>query len=984
MPYFISLTSSLATITPQHCKNFIELLSKNDLKSVYKNAINKSFDPNKITEVEIESIMKIISEYDLTAFSKFDTTEFQDEFSQKIFKDFSEISDINFSEFDSWFKDYLYYLRFFLIKSIQSKSEVKNIIVLNSLLELKKDTEDIKGHLKNLYEENLLPNGVRIIENNLFRHSPSLEEIEQYYNGSLITWDIVASGAIIERDAYKKLVEEWIQPTDVTNLICIMSEAGEGKSSLAWKFIYDLFQKQENLILQIKDFENSEIWQELEKMWRYYQKPFIVLVDNIFRNEEVVTALQNIGNHIPMTILATSRTNEYRGRKRLPFTVKSIRLNNPSYKEKKRILEELEEKGINLGDISDDLLKEYVPFLVFMMEATHGKKFEEIIEDEIDVLKKIDQEVNQAYQYLCFTTQYEISIPKSVLEKINENFYNIGNKDASRGIILIDDIRNENLRTRHPLIATYSAKYYGRNRILINNLLNSIDGGKIDESKFIFHLFREMVKDDISNLKEIIHQNDEKIDEFIINASISELGGWQKLFKAINAHGKISECTDVALSKKPKSSLDGLWLIKFYQEKNMEIEVLPKIQDFLLDNPHDNSVRTAYLGLVKRNGTQKQKEKTIADTEKWLSDNPHDNSVRTAYLGLVERNGTQKQKEKTIADTEKWLSDNPHDNSVRTAYLGLVERNGTQKQKEKIIADTEKWLSENPDQANIWDVLISYLIRENDFDRATEIVTLAIKLNPNYPPLLNNYINLMQNILPKEDVKNLYIQLFDLNPGDIFNKTHYANWLRDHEYFIEAENVYKVLIEKYSHFKAIYGYGCLLLKLERFEEASEKFRETLNIHKGHALAHDKLALSLIELEKFDEAENELNSAIYWAKIAKGKLGIFYHDFGLLYLKLKRFKEAELYFKQSIDEEPLNFANYWHLGETYFFQKQYEYAEKALMTALEKAPDDFGPPASEEIDKLLKECRVNIQKYGVSDNDNSIDQIIRDLNKKFAK
>ena len=516
-------------------------------------------------------------------------------------------------------------------------------------------------------------------------------------------------------------------------------------------------------------------------------------------------------------------------------------------------------------------------------------------------------------------------------------------------------------------------------------MFNVIEVNSIIERKSMLHLFREMAKNNHPDLSNILISNPVKIEDFFKNATIYEMANWRFIFEKINAYDMIPRCIDIALSINPVSSFDCMWLIKFYQEKGEEINSLPKVKEWLLDNPKDNFVRTAYLGLVERNGTQKQKKNTISDTEKWLSDNPKDNSVRTAYLGLVERNGTQKQKKNTISDTEKWLSDNPKDNFVRTAYLGFVERNGTQKQKENTISDTEKWLSENPDQANIWEVFLSYLIRENDLAKAIEIVELAIKSNPDNSNLLSIYIRLTKNILPPDEVKNLYTQLIDIIPGDINRKTDYVNWLRDHGYFIEAENLYKTLIDKNPKYSnPFYGYGCLLLKLERFEEASVKFRETLNINERHALAHDKLALSFIEREKFDEAKYELNNAIYWAKTQNGKLGIFYHDFGLLCLKLNHFEEAESHFKKSIHEEPQNFANYWHLGEACFFQKKYKIAEKSLLTALEKAPDDLGPPASEEIDKLLKQCKEKIQKYDISDNDNLIDQIVHDLNKKFSK
>jgi len=516
-PIFESiLINDAIGLTKNKCKSLVGLLKKEDFEHIFNEAFSRSIQTGKITEVEIDVIKKVLLYYDCKDFTEYDTEEFKNNFSKQVYDNDSYLDKekITFASFDVWFKDYLEDIRYYLIEAIISKRKTRDIVELNSLLSLKKDAEVIKNHLiyvSDLVRKKFLPAGVRIIDDKIFRHSASLEEIEQYYNGKPLTWGIVASDGIIERNAYKTLAEEWIPPSDVTNMICIVSEAGEGKSSLAWKFIYDLFQKQENLIIHIKDHTNAKIWHQLENFWiNNEEKPFVVLVDNVFRNEKVIEALQNMDQYIPMTILATSRTNEYRD-KRLPFNLKPIFLDKPNYEEKKRILEELRNKNIKL-DINEELLKKSVPFLVFMMEATHGKEFEEIIEDEIEVLRNIDKKVNQAYRYLCFTYQYEISFPKSVLEKLDYTFYNVENKNASRGIILRDEIRTENLRTRHPLIAASSSKHYGCDTFLINNLINSIDIEESEDRLFILYLFKAIVSYNGSNLNKILQKNEKIIE----------------------------------------------------------------------------------------------------------------------------------------------------------------------------------------------------------------------------------------------------------------------------------------------------------------------------------------------------------------------------------------------------------------------------------------------------------------------------------------
>ena len=160
-------------------------------------------------------------------------------------------------------------------------------------------------------------------------------------------------------------------------------------------------------------------------------------------------------------------------------------------------------------------------------------------------------------------------------------------------------------------------------------------------------------------------------------------------------------------------------------------------------------------------------------------------------------------------------------------------------------------------------------------------------------------------------------------------------------------------------FPELYGYGRLLLDLEEFVEAAKQFRTVLKIHKGHAMARRGLALALNALGEFNEAEQEFKHAIWWARVTRQPLGIFYHDLGLFYVEQQRYPAAQAAFEQAIEESPESFANYWHLGRALVGQGNYRDAATALQTALDKAPEDPELRAREEIVALLNECEEQL-------------------------
>ena len=74
------------------------------------------------------------------------------------------------------------------------------------------------------------------------------------------------------------------------------------------------------------------------------------------------------------------------------------------------------------------------------------------------------------------------------------------------------------------------------------------------------------------------------------------------------------------------------------------------------------------------------------------------------------------------------------------------------------------------------------------------------------------------------------------------------------------------------------------------------------------------------------------------------------------------------FLSAVKEQPEYYRNYWGLGKAQMALGQFHMAEDALCKALEKAPEDFQPPASVEIPELLRQCKNKLNQNDSIDRD----------------
>ena len=201
---------------------------------------------------------------------------------------------------------------------------------------------------------------------------------------------------------------------------------------------------------------------------------------------------------------------------------------------------------------------------------------------------------------------------------------------------------------------------------------------------------------------------------------------------------------------------------------------------------------------------------------------------------------------------------------------------------------------------------------------ALEIATEAISYHEDDSNLIENYLRLIRESADEQIVRKLWNRLIARQPKDTNHLIEFAAWLRDHNQYEESESLYKELIKipknkitKKLILKTHYGYGRLLMKSERYLEATEQFQQTLRIHKGHQMAHSWLATALRALGKlaieegkkpdadryFAEAEREFHHAIYWARVKEQPQAVFYTNLGWLHIDMEMYPDAVDLFSQ---------------------------------------------------------------------------------------
>ena len=267
------------------------------------------------------------------------------------------------------------------------------------------------------YALRMFGGSVELIDKHKLAHLASPQRIRHFYDGGMLSWDIVAAGADIKRDKQSKLMHVLRTEEQGLRLFCIVGEPGAGKSTMIWRVGADLVLKYHALVLRVVQGNDPQIWFHLSEFCREVGQPCYIIADDLFRDDEVVETVCSLDPSLPVTVLASSQLSEYRG-SRMTVEPVTIPLGAPSEQEKTRTLEKLGKQREDMDREQIMRLERASEFRVMMMELTSGRDHVEAINAMIKNLERVDPVAYNGYKYICFCSQYEVAIPISILDKI--------------------------------------------------------------------------------------------------------------------------------------------------------------------------------------------------------------------------------------------------------------------------------------------------------------------------------------------------------------------------------------------------------------------------------------------------------------------------------------------------------------------------------------------------------------------------------------
>jgi len=248
---------------------------------------------------------------------------------------------------------------------------------------------------------------------------------------------------------------------------------------------------------------------------------------------------------------------------------------------------------------------------------------------------------------------------------------------------------------------------------------------------------------------------------------------------------------------------------------------------------------------------------------------------------------------------------------------------------------------------------------QSEYEQSYTAAQQALRLNPDLAEA-HRALGGAEATLGMPGVEVETRKAVELNPNDAEN--WYDLWIAsgngkdpDHKYILKALELNPDLAAAHD------DRGMTLVNLQRYQEAVAEFREALRINSNDANAHNGLGSALNNLQRYDEAVAEYREALR----IYPNFGFAHKNLGSTLYYLQRYEEAIAEFREALRIDPSNANAHYDLGTTLYRLKRYEDASEEFRATIRFNPNnanahyDLGNTLAD-----LNQCDESAQEFRV--------------------
>ncbi|MFC1865141.1 tetratricopeptide repeat protein [Chloroflexota bacterium] len=775
----------------------------------------------------------------------------------------------------------------------------------------------------------------KVLNPSVFYQKASLSEVADFYAGAPLTWRIISSDAEIRREQESDILQHLEETHEGFCMACIVGEFGAGKSTLAWRIARELCERKNITVVHLIDNSEPGFWFNLSQFVDRLRHRLYILVDDVFRDERVVQAIKLIDIDLPVTVIATSRSEEYRGERRLGKPIIKIDLRTLSPREKHEFVRCFGIPYQDLTPVQKSLIEKANTPLILGMELAESKDFKEIIRDAVQRLKEIDDSIYRAYEYVCFAYQYGIKVPIELLEALDDTgrFYDLPERDSAKGILFEDTSDTIYVKARAESVAKFAFSLYQRDPAqVLREYIRSVNMNDRISRIFISRLVNRFSHDKKAACRRVLIELNSLLQQMLAISEVSDLARWVSTYTTLGLEEEARRCSDEILTRVPRLKTDCHVIASESVRRSMIPLAIPMLDNWVVRNPGDASIRAVYLQMSAKLKRHESSSVLIEETSEWLSQHPEDTDVRSSFLDLVAKLGKAEEFDRVISSLENWLDSYPDHHQMRKKYLAIMKKKGTLQQKKHALIETAAWL---PHLAKHKFVLSAF----------TALMTKTTR------ELLESRIKLPAKARLKAD---------HLHPRGIKAIEHFSNMLFELGVYDDANKLYESLLIASPYSGSIrYGYAKVLMVFNHFEKARNELNKAVEFGYENEFVHALIAICSLKMGSDKKAENELRTVFRLLKQSRNWINLFNiasltETYNCLPLKLKCLEKLA-------QEYPFAW-NYILLGWAYFQSDQPHDALKAFNKSLEvQIPYSADEPHIKPILSAIGKCKQKIDK-----------------------